>query len=61
VRLKSRGFARVHRSRSVNRDRIGTFKPNASGDIEITLDEGRVVIGSRRYRDELAAAPDPST
>ncbi|MBU2607018.1 MAG: LytTR family transcriptional regulator [Alphaproteobacteria bacterium] len=61
ARLKSRGFARVHRSRLVNRARIGGFKSKASGDVEITLDDGRVVIGSRRYRDALAAAPDPSS
>jgi DNA-binding LytR/AlgR family response regulator len=60
VRLKSRGFVRVHCSRLVNRARIGAFKLKASGDVEITLDDGRVVIGSRRDRDAPAAAPDPS-
>ena len=61
ARLKSHGFARVHRSRLVNRARIGAFKPKASGDVEITLDDGRVVMGSRRYRDALAAAADPAS
>jgi hypothetical protein len=61
MRLKSHGFARVHRSRLVNRARIGAFKPKASGDVEITLDDGRVVIGSRRYRDALGSVPKPST
>lgn len=61
ARLKSHGFARMHRSRLVNRAGIGASKPKTSGHVEIALDDGRVVIGSRRYRDALAAAPEPST
>lgn len=53
VQLTARGFVRVHRSRLVNRARISAIKPTASGDVEITLDDGRVVAGSRRYRDAL--------
>lgn len=53
ARLAARGFARVHRSRLVNRARIGAIKPTPSGDIEITLDDGRTLAGSRRYRDGL--------
>lgn len=56
TRLAERGFARVHRSRLVNRARIRALKPTPSGDVEITLDDGRTVLGSRRYRDALAAA-----
>ena len=48
-------FARVHRSRLVNRARIAVIKPTASGDLEITLDNGRVIAGSRRYREALEA------
>ena len=56
MRLAERGFARVHRSRLVNRARIRALKPTPSGDVEITLDDGRTVLGSRRYRDALAEA-----
>tara|TARA_R110000787_G_scaffold68057_1_gene152309 strand:+ start:2413 stop:3249 length:837 start_codon:yes stop_codon:yes gene_type:complete len=58
ARLKDHGFARVHRSRLVNRARIGAFKPKSSGDVEITLDDGRVVVGSRRYREALVSKPE---
>lgn len=54
ARLAERGFARVHRSRLVNRARIRALKPTPSGDVEITLDDGRTVLGSRRYRDALS-------
>jgi hypothetical protein len=57
ARLAQRGFARVHRSRLVNRARIGALKPTPSGDVEITLDDGRTIVGSRRYRASLEAAP----
>jgi hypothetical protein len=56
TRLAERGFARVHRSRLVNRTRIRALKPTPSGDVEITLDDGKTVLGSRRYRDALAEA-----
>jgi hypothetical protein len=56
ARLAERGFARVHRSRLVNRARIRAMKPTPSGDVEITLDDGRTVLGSRRYRSALAEA-----
>lgn len=54
ARLAERGFVRVHRSRLVNRARIRALKPTPSGDVEITLDNGKTVLGSRRYRDVLA-------
>lgn len=53
ARLAPRGFARVHRSRLVNRARIVALKPTPSGDFEITLANGHTVIGSRRYRAAL--------
>jgi hypothetical protein len=57
AQLTARGFARVHRSRLVNRSHIAQIKPTPSGDIELTLDDGCVLAGSRRYR---AALETPS-
>jgi len=56
ARLAARGFVRIHRSRLVNRARIASLRPTPSGDLEITLDDGRTLAGSRRYR----AALDPA-
>jgi hypothetical protein len=53
MRLAARGFVRVHRSRLVNRAAIGAIKPTPSGDIEVTLTDGRALVGSRRYRADL--------
>lgn len=53
TRLTPQGFVRVHRGRLVNRTRIRALAPTPSGDVEITLDDGRVVAGSRRYREAL--------
>lgn len=49
-KLATHGFVRAHRSRLINRSRIKAFKPTPSGDLEITLDDGRTVVGSRRFR-----------
>lgn len=49
-RLAEHGFVRIHRSRLINKARISGFRPTSSGDLEITLDDGRVVGGSRRFR-----------
>ena len=54
-KLAGRGFARVHRSRLINRSRIRALKPTGSGDMEVTLDDGRTIVASRRYRDALAS------
>jgi hypothetical protein len=54
TRLAASGFVRVHRGRLVNRARIRALTPTPSGDVEISLDDGRVVAGSRRYREALA-------
>jgi hypothetical protein len=48
------GFARIHRSRLVNRERIASCRPTASGDMEVVLDDGRKLVGSRRYRAALS-------
>jgi DNA-binding LytR/AlgR family response regulator len=55
-KLAGRGFVRVHRSRIVNRSRIKAFKPTPSGDLEITLDDGSMIGGSRRFRDAMEIA-----
>ena len=55
AKLAARGFVRAHRSRIVNRAHIGALKPTPAGDVEITLDNGAVVSGSRRYREGLEA------
>jgi len=53
ARLAPLGFARVHRGRLVNRARIRALAPTPSGDVEITMDDGRIIAGSRRYREAL--------
>lgn len=55
-RLAERGFVRVHRSRLVNRAHISAIKPTPAGDVEITLDDGSTLLGSRRYRASLEPA-----
>ena len=49
------GFARVHRSRLVRRDAVRELRTLNSGDFELVLSDGRVIAGSRRYRDRLQA------
>jgi hypothetical protein len=49
-RLAEHGFVRIHRSRLINKARITAFRPTPAGDLEITLDDSRVVGGSRRFR-----------
>ncbi|WP_417621078.1 LytR/AlgR family response regulator transcription factor [Parasphingorhabdus sp.] len=53
ARLIAQGFVRVHRSRLVNRTKIAALTPTRSGDLEISLLDGRTVSGSRRYRTQL--------
>lgn len=57
AQLAPRGFVRVHRSRLVNRARIRVIRPTPAGDVEITLDDGSTIAGSRRYREALKTAP----
>ena len=49
------GFVRVHRSRLVRRDAVRELRTLGSGDFELVLSDGRVVGGSRRYRNRLQA------
>ncbi|KQM88794.1 hypothetical protein ASE67_03510 [Sphingomonas sp. Leaf23] len=46
-------FARIHRSRLVRRDAIRSVQTDRSGDFAVSLVDGTVLSGSRRYRDQL--------
>lgn len=48
--LDGLGFARIHRSRLVNRQHILAAESNDSGDFILTLTDGRKLSGSRRWR-----------
>ena len=52
-RLSVYGFVRVHRSRLLNRRHMRSFTATSSGDLRITLVDGRELTGSRRFRDQL--------
>ncbi|MBI1185760.1 MAG: LytTR family transcriptional regulator [Alphaproteobacteria bacterium] len=54
TKLAPLGFARVHRSRLVNRARVRALAPTPAGDVTIILDDGRTLAGSRRYRSALS-------
>jgi len=56
---------RVHRSYLVRLDAVRRVTPTGDGDVRLTLADGTVAPGSRRYRDRLLAAlegrdPDPA-
>ncbi len=52
-RLADDGFVRVHRSRLLNRAHMRGFETTHSGDVAITLSDGRDIAGSRRFRENL--------
>jgi DNA-binding LytR/AlgR family response regulator len=52
-RLGAYGFVRIHRSRLLNRAHMRSFVATPSGDLRITLADGRELAGSRRFRDQL--------
>lgn len=54
-RLESKGFCRIHRSYAVRLDAIKSITPVASGDSEITLNSGKQLNLSRRYKDQFKA------
>lgn len=54
TRLNGLGFARIHRSRLVNRAHIAAMTPTGSGDFEVMLSSGKSLQGSRRFRSSLA-------
>lgn len=47
-------FVRIHRSRIVNRHHIRETRTTSSGDFELTLSNGAVLTGSRRFRSGLS-------
>ncbi|GAA6150966.1 LytR/AlgR family response regulator transcription factor [Pseudoteredinibacter isoporae] len=51
--MAERGFCRVHRSHAVNLECVHSIDNLSSGDGEITLESGKVLGISRRYKDEL--------
>jgi len=46
-------FVRIHRSRIVNRHHIRETRRTSSGDFQLTLSNGAVLTGSRRFRNGL--------
>jgi LytTr DNA-binding domain len=53
--LAPHGFARIHRSRLVQRAAVRAVETNASGDFDAVLTDGARLGGSRRYRSSLEA------
>ncbi|WP_040308750.1 LytR/AlgR family response regulator transcription factor [Asticcacaulis biprosthecium] len=47
------GFVRIHRSRLLNPVHMKSYVATSSGDLRITLSDGREIVASRRYRDAL--------
>lgn len=56
ARLAGQGFIRIHRSRLVRRAAIAQIETKPSGDFTVTLRDGKLLAGSRRYRQALDAA-----
>jgi two-component system LytT family response regulator len=54
-RVASPPFARVHRSRIVNLERVSELRQLRTGDYEILLKDGRRLGMSRRFRSELGS------
>jgi LytTr DNA-binding domain len=54
ARLAPYGIARVHRSRLINLIRVVALQWRASGDFELRLDSGEIVVGSRRFKAAVA-------
>jgi len=52
-RLSAYGFVRIHRSRLLNRGHMRSFSATSSGDLRITLVDGRELAGSRRFKGQL--------
>lgn len=53
TRLENIGFSRVHRSYAVNHNYLDNISYLPSGDGEITLQNGKKLSLSRRYKDEF--------
>lgn len=56
LRAAGSSHLRVHRSHVVNVDAVTEVRPTGDGDLRLTLSDGTVAPGSRRYRDRLLAA-----
>lgn len=50
-RIEQKGFSRIHRSFGVNHNFVSSINNLASGDAEITLNNGVSLTLSRRYKD----------
>lgn len=59
ARLDPARFARVHRSRIVNLDRVQELHPWSHGDVQLVLVDGTRLMLSRRYRDRLPTLGGP--
>lgn len=53
TRLAKADFVRIHRSRLLNRAHVRQVETTHSGDVTVTLSDGREIAGSRRYREAL--------
>jgi hypothetical protein len=53
AKLDTADFIRIHRSRLVNRAHVRQVETTHSGDVTVTLSDGREIAGSRRYREAL--------
>ncbi len=53
TKLDPKKFTRIHRSYMVNLDRVKQITPLESGDFEMTLNCGKILRLSRRYRDKV--------
>ena len=58
ARLAPFGIARVHRSRLLNLKRIVALQWRPSGDFEVRLDTGEIILGSRRFKAAVAGITD---
>ncbi len=52
-KLAGADFVRIHRSRLLNRNHVRAIETTHSGDVTVTLSDGREIAGSRRYREAL--------
>ncbi|SFC32442.1 LytR/AlgR family response regulator transcription factor [Pseudoalteromonas denitrificans] len=54
--LTQKGFCRIHRSHAIKLDMIESITPLSSGDSEVKLTTGKVLMLSRRYKDSFKAS-----
>ena len=55
ARLLPFGLVRVHRTRLANLNHAVVVEPRPSGDFALHMDTGEILIGSRRYKNAVAA------